>query len=546
MNTPDTLAADLFLQSLKSAGVDFFICNPGTDFPPVVEAYARHAGEPQVLPRPVLAAHETIAAAMGHGVYLASGRPAAVMLHVNVGTANAICNLVNAQRDHVPLILMAGRTPYLEAGLHGSRSSNIHWGQEMFDQAGMLREIVKWDYEWRMPQQATALARRAWEISMAHPRGPVYLSLPREVIAQPAGEQAAQHVAATPPPVASDAVLRELADRLLRARSPLVITTAAGRDRAAVQALVRLVEARGMPVVEHFGRHLNFPQDHPWHAGFDPTRLLAEADFVLVLESEVPWIPARMAPRDDAWIVHLAFDPLFHRYPMRGFRADLQVGGDVAAALTRLAELVAASGTPPTPAPRRAAPALPEDDRLTPETVSAAVQAILDEDTVVFNEYTLQRTHCCFTRPGSYFGHAPAGGLGWGFGAALGYKLAAPEKFVVAVLGDGAYIFANPIAAHAVAAAENLPVLVIVCDNARYGAVRRATMGMYAQGAAAEDDCLFLARLNGTPDYAEIARAHGAHAVTVHSLAELPAALQAAKAAVLGGRQALVNVRLAN
>ena len=125
---------------------------------------------------------------MAHGAYLMTGRPQAVMLHVNVGTANAINNIINLNRDNVPLILAAGGTPITEKGKFGSRNRYIHWAQEMFDQAGMLREAVKWDYELRVPEQVGDVVSRAYEVTMTSPRGPVYLVLPREPLAAPLPE----------------------------------------------------------------------------------------------------------------------------------------------------------------------------------------------------------------------------------------------------------------------------------------------------------------------------------------------------------------------
>ena len=132
------------------------------------------------MPTPLVIPHENLAVAMAHGAYAMTGRPQAVMLHVNVGTANAINNIINLNRDNIPLILAAGRTPITEKGKFGGRNRYIHWGQEMFDQGGMLREAVKWDYELRVPEQITDVVSRAYEITMSSPRGPVYLSLPRE------------------------------------------------------------------------------------------------------------------------------------------------------------------------------------------------------------------------------------------------------------------------------------------------------------------------------------------------------------------------------
>src|SRR5437763_13199411 len=179
-NERKPIAGEVFLRALAEHGVDYFFANPGTDFPPIVEALSRGRHSNAKLPRPVLVPHENLAVAMAHGAYIMTGHPQAVMVHVNVGTGNTINNLINLARDRVPLILAAGRTPVTEKGAFGSRSRQIHWGQEMFDQAGMVREIVKWDYELRRPEQTADVVARAHEVAMTSPRGPVYLVLPRE------------------------------------------------------------------------------------------------------------------------------------------------------------------------------------------------------------------------------------------------------------------------------------------------------------------------------------------------------------------------------
>src|SRR5262249_38271782 len=160
------------LAALRRHDIDHFFANPGTDFPPIIEGFARAKLSGAELPRPVLVPHENLAVGMAHGAYLLTGRPQAIMVHVNVGTANSLNLLANAARDRVPLLLMAGRSPIMESGAFGARSRPIHWAQEMFDQAGMVREFVKWDYELRNPMQAGAVVARALEVAMAAPRGP--------------------------------------------------------------------------------------------------------------------------------------------------------------------------------------------------------------------------------------------------------------------------------------------------------------------------------------------------------------------------------------
>src|ERR1700680_266282 len=178
--------AEAYLALLADRGVEYLFGNAGTDFAPLIEAYAAAAQTGIAVPRPILATHENLAVAMAHGYGMVSRRIPAVMAHVSVGTANMICAALNAARENVAILLTAGRSPLTESGLLGSRDGYIHWAQEMYDQAGMLREIVKWDYELRNDEQMTTVVARALAIAGSEPRGPVYLSLPREVLAAPA------------------------------------------------------------------------------------------------------------------------------------------------------------------------------------------------------------------------------------------------------------------------------------------------------------------------------------------------------------------------
>src|ERR1700755_918666 len=178
--------AGAYLALLADRGVDYLFGNAGTDFAPLIEAYSQAAQTGVVVPRPILATHENLAVAMAHGYGMVSRRIPAVMVHVSVGTANMVCAAMNAARENVAILLTAGRSPLTEGGLPGSRDGYIHWAQEMYDQAGMLREIVKWDYELRNREPRETVCARAWALAATDRRGPVYLSLPREVIAAPA------------------------------------------------------------------------------------------------------------------------------------------------------------------------------------------------------------------------------------------------------------------------------------------------------------------------------------------------------------------------
>src|SRR5919205_3849667 len=208
--------AEAYLALLANRGVEYLFANAGTDFAPIVEAYAKaaHTGVP--VPKPLIATHENLAMSMAHGYAAASGRVPAVMVHVSVGTANALCGVFNAARENVPILFTAGRSPLTEEGLPGARDTYIHWAQEMFDQAGMLREMVKWDYELRDGVPLDTVLDRALTIATSPPQGPVYLSLPREVLAAKlpgfAYDSPARRVPASPP--AADPATIEQAARL--------------------------------------------------------------------------------------------------------------------------------------------------------------------------------------------------------------------------------------------------------------------------------------------------------------------------------------------
>jgi acetolactate synthase-1/2/3 large subunit len=182
-------------------------------------------------------------------------------------------------------------------------------------------------------------------------------------------------------------------------------------------------------------------------------------------------------------------------------------------------------------------------ERISPEYLSRTIGETIGDDAIVFNEYSLRADHCARETPGTFFALGPAGGLGWGFGAALGAKLAAPDALVVATLGDGAYMFSNPTVGHWVSGKHNLPILTIVFNNSRYGAVRNATLSMFKDGAAGESDGRVLADLDPAPPYDELARAQGAHAERVEKPADLPGALARARDIVVNDkRQALLNI----
>jgi len=556
------MSAEAYLGRLADRGIEYVFANAGTDFAPIIEALARNTASARKFPRVVTVPHENVAMAMAHGYYRAAGKPAAVMVHVTVGTANAINGLMNATRDNVPILLAAGRTPLTETGHIASRNRSIHWGQEAFDQGGMVREFVKWDYELRAGQPVDAVVDRALDIAMSEPRGPVYLTLPREVLASPA--VAARRDTVRPlgscPPAPSPDAIEQAASLLGRAEFPLIVTSSAGRSRAAFDELAALAEEFALPVVQNEARDLNLASDHPMNLGFATAPFLARADVVLVIESIVPWIPRSVSPRRDAKIIHISTDPLAQRYPFREVEADLLITAEAHAALASLRaalrEAIKADGAAVQGRRRIAAAAREEiaaKRHKLLETARSAVpihsawlaecvNQVKSEDSIVISELGVPVGFLNLTRHGSYFGNMLAGGLGFGLGAALGAKLAAPEREVIVAVGDGSYMFGNPLPYHYVGRAESLPTLTIIANNHSWHAVRTATLDVYPDGTAAKANVMPLTELKPAPDYEKVVETCGGHGEKVEAPGDLLPALRRCMDKVRAGTPALVNV----
>ncbi|MDH4191963.1 MAG: thiamine pyrophosphate-requiring protein [Betaproteobacteria bacterium] len=559
---PET-AAEAYLGLLASRGVDYLFANGGTDFAPIVEAYARGSTLGARMPTPVITPHENLGIAMAQGYTMITGRGQAMMVHVGVGTANALNGLINASRQNLPLLFSAGRTPVTESGdLPGARNNFIHWAQEHFDQGAMLREFVKWDFELRHPEQIETAVDRALAITHSEPQGPVYLTLPREILAarmtRAPGARPTQIAASAPG--ADPVTLEEVAKLVAGAENPLLITANTGRSVEAARALAQFVETFAIPVIHYRPRYLALSTEHPMHAGWDPHALLAKADLVLVVDCDVPWIPAQGAPAPGAKVVHIGPDPLFTRYPLRGFRTDVALTGLAGPTLAQLSERVARHAPSQTMlrarresitrhseatrlAARGGADGLP--GALNGKWASACLNRVMGDDSIIVNEYPLVLEEMVVREPGRFFTLSPAGGLGWGLGAALGAKLASPDKTVICAVGDGAYMFGNPTPAHFVSEAMGLPVLFVVFNNARWAAVHRSTLSMYPQGAASQMKKPPFATLEPSPRFERIVEASGGYGVRVTEPKELmPALERALKVVKEEKRQALVNVCL--
>ena len=549
---------------LKTVGVDYVFANSGTDFPPIIEGLIDATRKEIDLPTPVTCPHEHAALGMAHGYYLLSGRMQAVLLHTNVGLSNGATGAINAACDQIPVLMMSGRTPVMEKGRFGARTVPIGWGQEMFDQAALVREVSKWDYELRFPEQLPELLDRASAIANSTPKGPVYLSLPREVLCEaiPAAQATApvtmQPVATAPAPSA----LAEAARRLKAAKAPLIISQSGVGSQVAFNAFAGFVDSWAVPVCQYWASQLSLANSHPMNIGQDPGDLLAQADVVLVINSLAPWWPDGATLRDDVTVIQLGPDPLFSRTPVRNFPADICLTGETSDVLLALIDAMGAAPAGAKAIERRHAHVAERAEArraaglkqaisgargpMTKDWVSHCLgQAIEGRKATVFHELGAPMEPLDLDQHNSYFQEPYSGGLGWGLPAALGAQLADPDRLIFATMGDGSYMFANPTACHQIAEALSLPVITLVLNNEEWAAVRHSAEGLYRDGLAPKANEVPLTSLQPSPDFTKTAEASRAYTETVVTGEELPAALQRAiDVATRERRQVLLNIAI--
>jgi|TARA_A100001391_G_scaffold86805_1_gene57040 acetolactate synthase-1/2/3 large subunit len=528
-------AGGALLARLKAVGVDYIFANSGTDFPPIIEGLAEASAKDVPLPEALVMPHESAAMGMAHGYYLATGRVQAVMAHTNVGLANCATGAINAAVENIPVMLFSGRTPVTEAGRFGARTVPIGWGQEMRDQAGLVREAVKWDYELRFPEQAGALVDRAYAIANSTPKGPVYTALPREVLCEPyQPDDISGPLSMQPARIGADPTqIGLVAEKLAKAEFPIIIAQHGAGSAEAFAALGDLAERWAIPVCHYWAVQIAISTNHPMYSGIDPKGLLERADLVIVLDSLAPWSQQAHTARDDATVVHIGPDPLKARMPIRNFRSDISMACELANGILALAAAMdtvepgeavdarRAGIIDRNTATRKAAIERAEIGRegtMTADYVALKVsQALAGREAVLLSERGCPMPAMTLDHHRAWYQEPHAGGLGWSFPAALGMQLADREQLVVATMGDGSYMFANPVACHQIAEALELPLLVIIMNNAEWAAVRHSVLDIYPDGYASKTNQMPLTALSPIPDFIKVAEASRAYARRVEN-----------------------------
>lgn len=560
---------DTLLEVFQSHGIEYIFCSPGTEWVPVWESLARRHNQGDDTLKYFNCRHEALAVSVALGYAGATGRLSAVLLHAAVGPLNGALPIRAAYRDQAPMIICTGDAS--------------GWGEDPDDKAGAARwfanlsdiggnntpvsTYVKWSSSVTSKETLLGSMYRACGIAQAPPKGPVFMSIPWEMLLKPQPQvriPPASPAAELPDPRSSD--LEEVANALLESKQPIVITEHAGKNSEAISSLVKLTELLSIPVFESGSpRFANFPKDHPLYCGYDTAEALTEADTVFIVGATTPWQPCSAFPQDGTRVIMVDKDPLKQRLPYWGYRVDLSVTADIGKWLAALVNIISdrlqVANQSATLYRERFKKWQIKHEQLMKrweeealagqhkKPISATwflstINKILPEDAIIIEETITHRSfiHRYVAQPVAY--SRARGGLGIGLGEALGTKLAYPDRPVIFMVGDGTFHY-NPVLAGLGFCQEyHLPILTVIMNNGRYAAMGSAHHRRYPKGWATGHNTFFGVDITPRPDYAKIAEAFDAYGEKVGAPEDIEPALNRALEQIKLGRAALLDVIL--
>jgi acetolactate synthase I/II/III large subunit len=561
--------AQAILAVAKLAGVEHLWFVSGNDLVSFQEAAARAKETGLPAPRIMQMVHEHVAISIAMGEAMVRRNPAAVAAHVDVGLLHMGGALHNAMVGGYPVLIVTG----YPGTRPDRRTIPVFWKQQRWDQGEIVRQYVKWDYKLATYDDPALITARALQVALTPPEGPAYLIVPKEVGHVGLGDDArvttVQDLGIPRIGPGPDDALEAIATRLLEAEHPLLITDRVGRDLRAVAAVDEL--ARSFAIAVRATRHrMSLSDDHPsrWAGGTytsaqtardDGIFPLARADAILVLDSLVPWIPARERPSPETWVAFAGPDPAALTVPLYEYPADLRVVADPADLLETLLERMRSLRTA-SHADRiaqrwasfeeRAAGGIAERDAevrpgstLDEEALGRAMARVLEPEDALTWEMT-DTTAVARTRPDTLF-ESGGSSLGWSVAAGMGIRLADRGRFVASLVGDGAYQFGSPSILLWAQGHYDVPVLTVIANNRGY---RTGTVRLredYPDGSAVRANDYSGGTFDPPADFAAEARAAGGFGARVEEHDDLvPTLLEARRAVERDGCPAVVDVWL--
>ena len=567
IETKGFTGAQTLLRVLAGMGVDRIFAYPGSEWSPVWEALAEPPPKNESVPLYLTSRHEEIAVGMASGYAKATGKLPAVMIHTTVGALHASMALRGALHEQVPMVVVTGES--IGFGEDEGPDPGAQWVGHLADLGGPARlvdRVVKWSFGVNTKSILPATVQRACQLAMAAPRGPVFVSVPMEYLFEKMTKNPPSPLGPAPAPTANAKGIQELADLLLGAKNPVIISEEAGRSVKIVERMVELAEMLGAPVIETRSTgYLNFPRNHPLHGGYDPEEYLQEADAVFLLGAMVPWHPPSKGPGPGVKVAVLGENPLRAELPYWGFKVDLCLTGEVESSLEQLIDRLKQglskgnSGLAERAKKWRqryeerkrrwSEEALSFQDKKPIDTrwVMYELNQVLPADAMIVEETITHRLalhrYVDKLKPGSYFAGS-IGGLGTGLGTALGVKAAAPKRPVICLIGDGSFNYDPGLAAMGFCQEHQMPIMIVIFNNYGYLSQKSGIPRYFPNGWAVKNKNFVGISITPSPDYSVLPRAFDGYGEKVEEPGEVRKALERGLKAVAAGQVVLIDIRL--
>lgn len=561
---------ELLVDLLQAYGIEYIFCSPGTEWAPVWEALLKRQGLGNNSLKYINCRHEMLAVSAAQGYAEATGRMAAVLLHSGVGTLHGAMAIRTAYFARAPMLIMSGET-YEHSGEADVRPQGFHWLGLLSDIGGpssLVTGYVKWSNSIKSREGMIDAVYRGIQIARAPAPGPAFVTVSNELLSKTLPDQKI----ASPYPLSIKTELplhglEEAARCLINSRHPVILTEYVGRQPGAVGKLIELAELLSIPVFEFFPFAGNFPRSHPLYMGYDANRELQEADTVFVAGSTLPWYPPSACMRDNVRIILLDDDSLHEHIPQWGYRIDVALTADIQRGLTSLVDIVKDKmGSNKTSGVYRerfehwqaeheklmkdwqAETRADKDQKpLSAKWFFHKAREILPSSSMIVDETILHTrfVHRYLSEPSSYF-RPTYGGLGVGFGEAIGVKLANPDRPVVLVIGDGSFNYNPVLAGLGLCQEYKIPVIIMVMDNGGYIAMKQGHNRLYPEGWAVKQQAYLGVDIKPAPDYVKLAEAFGAAGEKIELSQDIEPALNRALKRIEKGQAVLLDVVVAN
>ena len=552
---------EAILEAFRKLKVDYIMSSPGSEWSPVWEALARQQLENRAGPTFLESWHETLAVNMAGGYTLITGRPQAVLLHAGVGVLQGSMGIHGALQNEVPMVIMSGESQTLGEDPDLDIEQQWYGGLSVGGIERFVEPFAKWARAVTSPYTLYESVIRAGEMAQRVPKGPIYLNVPLEhMLHDWTPPETAREVPAAPALQPRQQDVEKVAELVRNAKSPVIVTETAGRDPKAFSALQEFADLLAIPVINgRVNAYANFPTNHPLYLGTGRYKALDDTDLVLLVGARAPWYPPRRRPTRGK-IVAIHDHPLKEHMVYQNLHADFYLEGDIAESLTLLSaaakSMKVETGTVKArrqrwtrehqdyvAALRTEREKAQNGSAIDPLSLLGVLGETMPANTIYVDETIthspLIRQHLPQTTPQSFF--RGSGGLGQGIGTALGIKLAAPERPVALLIGDGSFLYNPIVQALGASKRHDLPIMIIILNNKKYEAMRKGHIHHYPDGVSANKDMHFGVTIDG-PEYEKLGSHFGFHGERVEYRAELDLALQSALTATQEGRTAILNV----